>query len=712
MKKLFTLLLISALLVAFLFPGKSFALENQGLENAISTAKTLLNITDEYDNFNYSISKQEDRTLFNLSWKDSKNKLGEINTSIDSSGKIFNYYSYSQYDSTNRIKLPSITRDAALGTANEFIKKVNLPISGEIKYKADNSTKSIMDSSYNFYYERMENNVLFPNNNVNVSVDNRTGKVQSFYTNWGDGLSFPDTNGVITVEKAQQAFTDKLGLKLVYRISYDSEEPKPYLAYNYIYNNKTIDAKTGDVLISDYYYMNEASQKSLDAGKGESMSSVLSPEERESVENLSNFMDENEAEQAVRNALNLNSSYSLDSINLYRVWQTEADYMWSISFVVESTDESSYYSASASIDAKTGEMLNFYKSGPYDPNAIVKYTKEQSLKLAEDYIKSIQSEKFNQAEYTNWDEPIVKPMENSEEPRQYYFTFTRKSNNAYFPGNGFNLTVDTTTGSIISYNLTWYRGELPSTNGIVTLGKAHEVLFDAVGLQLQYIPDNPVNAAQEIMPRRWHRFQPNTTLVYTIMPGRPVNIDAVSGNLLDFSGKPYNEEVIPEYTDISGNYAENQIKILAQYGISLPGTEFTPDQVISEREFLYMLAKSIGFNNSFDPTDAGDEALFNFLSSMGVIKESEKAFTSTVTRQDAVKFIIRALRYDRVADISDIFKLPFNDALDIKPELYGYIAIAYGLNIIKDDGGAIKPVDDVTKAGAAILTYNLLYTGY
>lgn len=78
-----------------------------------------------------------------------------------------------------------------------------------------------------------------------------TGQVENFRCNWNDNLVFTDSAGVISLEKAQQHFRDKLGLKLLFQLSYADRDSKPYLVYTNVYNNSFIDAKTGEVVRSE-----------------------------------------------------------------------------------------------------------------------------------------------------------------------------------------------------------------------------------------------------------------------------------------------------------------------------------------------------------------------------------------------------------------------------------------------------------------------------
>jgi hypothetical protein len=136
---------------------------------------------------------------------------------------------------------------------------------------------------------------------------------------------------------------------------------------------------------------------------------------------------------------------------------------------------------------------------------------------------------------------------------------------------------------------------------------------------------------------------------------------------------------------------ENEIKILAQYGIALQGTEFKPGINITQRDFLYLLAKSINPYMEYDVDANSDESLYNYLINSKIVKENEKAPAATVTKQDAVKFIIRSLKYDHIADIKGIYTLSFKDKDKIIRLCNEYIEKCNSLNIKDDDFVPNKP---------------------
>lgn len=720
MRKKIAVALVFVLLTTVLFPFQALAAYDKELEKAIGTAKTLFNIPDSYDNFSYNINKRNDKTVFDLMWNDSKNKLGNVNVTIDADGKVLNYYSYKPYDGRRQKKLPTVSRSDARKIAEKFIQKVQPAAWSKLKYQENNFPMNINERSYYFYYVRVANGVPYPENGINMAVDAMTGDVQSFGYNWYDDVNFPDAGGAMGLAEAQAAYADKLGLKLLYKLNYDQNEQMPYLVYTSVYNNRFIDAETGEIVTSDNFYgygsggyMGARESKMAFDGGGnhnynEQKTEALTPKEQEAVKNAADLIDQDKAEETARTTLNISSDFKLNYVSLYNSWRSRDDYIWNLDFGKEEKNggDTRYYNVSVGVDARTGDIVNFYRSIPYDQNGRVKYTGEQSLKIAADFIKSMQPEKFKEVEQTTWNDPVIRPM--AEEQRETYYTFTRKTNGIYFMENGFNIAVDNTTGTVINYNFTWYNKPLPPADKIITLDQAHKALFDTIGIQLQYISRYPAETYGKIMPPEETR-KPEIKLVYTLKPEKPANIDAYTGKLLKYDGKPFEADGVTQYTDIKGNYAESQIKVLAEYGIALPGSQLKPNQNITQREFLYLLEKAVNpyVELPFE-TSKDDDAMYNLLIDAGIVKEGEKSPKSVLTRQDAVKFLVRALNYDKVAEIKGIFTLSFKDANKIKPDLYGYMAIAYGLKLIQGSNGYCNPTANLTRAQAFVMLYNYL----
>ena len=719
MKRGLALSLVIVFVTTFLFPAYSFAQYDRELEKAIEMAKTVFEITEDYDNFSYNMHKQGERTIFDLMWNDESNQRGSINVSIDTLGRIIGYYSYTPSPGNDRPKLPAISKEEARKKAEDFIKKTNSAPFENLQYQDDGQRQNVNDTSYYFRYIRVEKGIPYSGNSVNISVNNVTGKVENYNCNWNYELEFPDAKEIITLDEAQKIYVRDLGLKLQYKIKYEPNKYNPYLVYTNVYNNHSIDAGTGEVVVVEPYYGiyyggGAEEMKMADSGLhsygGGSQGVSLTPKEREAIENAAGIMNEDKAEETVRRVLNIGKDYQVNNINLYKSWINQQDYLWSMYFVKEQVgkDVMIYDSYSVNIDAKTGELVNFYKSNYRENDDKPKYDEKQSLKIATDYIKTMQPERYLETEYTTWNQQN-RLMAEDEKPRQYYFTFERKTNGAYFPDNGFSVAVDAVTGSVISYSYNWYKGELPKTEGIISLADANTFLLEKVGVQLQYIPYREQDTAAKILPPPYDGLVENVKLVYALKPGIPANIDPYNGEIMDFNGEVYNLNNVSQYTDITGHYAENKIKELAIFGISLPGEKFEPDNKITQRDFLYLLQKTVNSYYPYKPDKKNDKELYRTLINSGIVREGEQAPDSFMTRQDAVKFIIRALNYSNVAEIDKgIFTVPFKDAAKIDRKLVGYVAVAYGLNIVQGNEGYFNPTAQLTRGQAAVVIHNFL----
>ncbi len=109
--------------------------------------------------------------------------------------------------------------------------------------------------------------------------------------------------------------------------------------------------------------------------------------------------------------------------------------------------------------------------------------------------------------------------------------------------------------------------------------------------------------------------------------------------------------------------------------------------------------------------DNPKDALYNYAINNGIIKEEEKAPEKIVIKEEAIKYIIRALKYDKVADLTEIYKDLFKDTKDIDPKLKGYVSIAYGLGIVEGYNGNLSPKAELKREDAASIIYSYLFNG-
>ena len=426
----------------------------------------------------------------------------------------------------------------------------------------------------------------------------------------------------------------------------------------------------------------------------------LSPDEQKAVEGISGLISKEEAEKTAREILGIDSKYKLGDANLYSNWNSPNEYHWYMDFIreVDSKTYSTTYYTNISINAKTKELISFYRDDPIDLEEKPKVTEEKALEIAEEYIKKVSSDKFDLIELDkryNWIEPIPE----KDPKRIYRFEFNRKIDNAYVQGDEIAVMVDGVNGSIREYRINWANREFPSKDNVISVDKAYEILSEEIGMELKYV----LSQRYERLPGEKNE----VLLVYSLKSTKPANIDANTGTILDNMGQPYKTLKKVEYKDIDKSYAKDKIKILAQYGIALPGEEFKPHEKITQKDFLYLLTRA---NNPYLEIKDPNVDLYNYLINMGIVKENEKAPEKIVTKEEGKKYIIRALRYDKIADLTEIYKDVFKDTKDIDPKLQGYVAIAYGLKIVEGSNGKLNPKAELKREDGANMIYNYLFS--
>jgi len=735
LKRWFALVLSIVVMLTLALPMQSFAANmDQSLENAIKIAKTKFVIPDTYK-FSSTISiddpKDGTKKMFYLSWNNpDATSGGNISVNIDENGRVMSYYRYSPSDYTTAKKLPKISRQDARKKADEYIKKIDLTLLSKLKYD-DSTQNNNLDSSYNFTYYRVENGLPVFSNQASLSISRETGALQNYNLNWTDDLAFPSLTGIITEKKAEDFYKSNLGLKMIYKYSYIDNVLKAYAVYSPMYDNTgyAVDAFTGERLQLDYNYYGMYYDKGVgnsamksSKGMGGAAEVTLNPDELKAVEDAGKLITVEQAEKIVRSTafLGLTDDFKLSNSNLNQNWPVRTSYVWNLYFNKEAKDTTDSYNdyMSISIDAKTGEIVSFDKSNPYKEGVTAKYDLNASKAAVEKFL--------------NDNYPVIKKQlvydELKSSNSQFYgkvmppsinFKYNRLANGIEFPDNGVTINYDTVNGTITNFNLIWFETTFPAIDKVLPIADVYGKLFANVGLELQYkmkTPEMKINTPEmdsKIIPVPTPQTKPDMKAVYALKPNKPFVFDANTGDQLDGEGKIYKEPKPVSYTDIAGNAAEKQIMVLAENGIYLEGTEFKPKAAILQKDFLSLIMKTLNnyyYGPVITPNSTKEEVatFYANLSKEGIVYATEKAPDSAVTREDAVKFIIRALKYDKVADIKGIYNCSYKDKSEINPSLIGYVTIAAGLKIDTGLKGYFNPKAKLTRANAAVMIYNYL----
>lgn len=699
MKKIISLLITIAMLFTFLPSSYAFAESSAKLTQAqaLEIAKTKLSLVT--DGYNFNASYQEDsngRKTYSFNWEAKKQPGGSINVSVDGdTGEILNLY---QWDYTNSAagKIPKYSKSNAEGAAETLIKKLE-PDKFKEMYLVDNSQSINYGSdTYDFRYIRKINGIPFDGNGIAISVDKNTLKIRSYTFSW-NYEQLPDMSKAMTVDNAKKVFKEKLGIELACNLiyKYDTKTKKTILVYNLKNGNLPIDAVSGEILKNSSIYTS-LNMNDMYGGKGASTSTT--PEEQKVLDDTDKYISKDDAAAAVKKLVDISDKYKLNGAGLYYDEMTGLA-SWNLSWQYNDSDDSYGY-ISASVNALNGEVVDFSISGSdYDnvKDGTPKISQDEAKKIADNFVKTQQPSKFDNVEQRYNTDSIH--MGKEPELSYYQFYYIRKESDKYntiaCPFANFNVSVSAYTGKVTRYSMTWPEVTLPSSEGAMALDNAYNNLFSKIDFSLKYILYNEDGKSS-----------PQIKLVYALNNYSGM-FDAKTGEILDSNGDPVKNYKPAVFTDIKGNPSENDIKLLQDLGVIRDeGTTFKPNDKILQKDFIKMLVLSVNPYNYVNTNDY--DKYYEMAIQSNIITASEKNPDNVVTRQEAARMIIRAMGFGYIANLSNIYVLPFKDAKYIGSTYKGYAAIASELKILIPTSGYFYPTKCLTRGQAATCLINYL----
>ena len=723
---------------------------SEKLEEIIKKVRPLIEVPEEFEEFSWDFNAGSYYSLptWSLGWTDGE--TGEIFVRCDNEGRITSYSRY-DYNKPYGAFLPEKAPEEFTNIALDFAKKTS-PHIADSEFKLSNVvTTSLYNDTYTYRFTRYENGVIVPDNSLSVSVNHKTGVVENYSLSYTADVTFNEKVPVISEEKAKEILAENQNMVLSYSLKteYDEEtgeikERKAYLVYRPEKGYVSVDAYTGEVYIErNTWTVNETGKNMAGSGGGILMDSMatesakreesaeyeLTEKELEQLGVLDSLITKDEAiavvsendmlfidPKATAVTAHLNKDYGATPVMVKNEDGTEKEeeqYVWNLTFNAPYDEDKYGYSYMyAVVDANDASLISFSASTPdhwyYTENKLavpeLKYTHEQAQETAFAFIQKMLPEKSESVRLSSThDNTPIKYLATADgKSTPVYgvknFNYTRVNEGIDFTYNRVNTAVDLITGKITSYSYTWYDDVVfESPKDVISPKDALMSLYSYEGFGLNYEINSDYTYNKYLADRNSGKYidydalydtETYSRVVYSCYnPGTTI-IRALDGVMITGSGEEYKKYEGYTYDDIEGHWAEETIRRFSYIGVGFEGGSFLPENEISDQELVEL-----------------------FRSGRLYERDGFKLSEGTVTRADAVKYIISALGYYKIACLENVFITDFADNTQLKSEDVGFIAIARGFGLIEGDANSFRPYDMITRAEALTLIENVIDSG-
>ncbi len=758
-KKLFSVLLTCSVLASSITPA--FALDNstisfkpeisspavtpykeqnlgltkeEALKKSTELLKNYFSIIINEKDFKYNISldtltydASSGKRVWNIQWYYNAFKSNiNISVSIDASNGSLIFMNKNEYNGSSEYSVPTLSIEEAQKVAENLIKKINPE---EFKSCVLSSNKWFSNrgnsSSYNFNYVRTMNGASYANNNIYVNVDGTSGKVTSYNCNWNSELSVPKTEIYLPLATAKNILKNDMNIVLKYKLfqnkyEYQNAQNKKNVKLVYEPTFKSgyvIDAKTGKFIDTtnpnntpvESANLSDKELQTFYSKYTEILDSKTPLEEAKALSLITDLVKKIYGEGYI--------------INDLRYFENE-NKTWS-AFFSKKIDDKITQSGSISINALNGQILyvNNYRPYDYKEKFTPKFTWKEGYNKAIDLIGEYYKDKVKDLQLTLVHEE-AKYYE-IEPERHYRYSFVRKVNNIPFENNNLYIEFNAETGELSSMGSTWDKSiSFPDPAKKINSDTAKEAYFNKYKPSLNYIVVNASSDDKNYIPR--------LKLVYSL-DYNTVSVNAFDSKILNsYDGEDVKFDISEFLNEIKGSKAEKEIKILAYKGL-IDTDNFKLKTQVKNIDLIKTLVDALGYtpyvvNDSRvasgldgvkqesaeingNQSLLSDEDYLKMAKYYGILVEDTDNLNlqGNVTKENMTKALVRFLRYDKLAQSSDIFILNSKDAKAISKENLGYIALAKGLNLVTlDENNNFNPKNIVTKEDLALSLFRTL----
>lgn len=671
MKRIITILLAAALLAGLCLTASA------DTQSMLETVRIRVGDTSGYTKFSSDSWTDGGKTRYSFYWS-TEEPYTSLNVTITESGIVTSYDCYDGSDDfgdTPTLNRPS--QQKALESAKAFLAKIDPDVAPEIELTAQQD--SLYNRGYTIRGRRMHGGVPVMNDTCWLRLAQDGETVVSFNLNWTEGLSFEDAAGAISKEAAQKAYAEQYGMRLQYRMDYRGKEPVVQLVYAPVSGyGEYISALTGEKFTvtdpsGDYkragnsFTTAEAAEDADAAGFG-----GFTEVEQAELDTLSGLLSREEQEKRLR----ANPLLTLQDmqVSYYRRGKDTFRGIYCDTLGFEGENRS----ATVTVNAADGQILRYY------------FYHDQTVKLGSALTEAQALELAKKAAATLAGELLSQYREQESERGAYYVRYV---NDVPFDHDSVSAYVEPETGLLTSYSIGMTDREFPSPAGAISAGEAAAAMFRQVDYVLTYVPTS-----------RGGKGYDTAALVYALENGSySLLLDPFTGDLLHTE----EQRTLPEYTDISGHYAETAINALRAYGVGFDAAEYRPNDTITQGEYVTLLQGVFGGYGDVilyagrDYAKACEDAVRS-----GILKVGEYDADAPLTRETSAVLMIRALGLDEVASLPGIYVSPFTD---VSGAHVGHIAILSAMGVFRGNGkGGFMPAKNLTRGDAAIVLYQYL----
>ncbi len=636
-------------------------------ESILVEVKGIIDISEDMTEFNYSEREENGKKSYIFNWEN-EDYTKSCNMSVNSEGKITSYYYYDDTRLDGKKKIINKNVDDARKAAVEFLAKTYPEymnahaedglIESNVSLRVVNGAKR-----FSFMYDLTHNGVKVEGNNVNISVSvtNDDALVVNMYANIDFEAKFSDEE---KGSAGKEEYKKQFPIDMLYQTFYNESGEEVKLIYTV--EKGYISTKDGSVIErygeNNIYNMSAEKTADDDAG-GMGGSRRLMPKEIEELTNMDSLISKAELEKKLREMPELKVTDKM-VLEYSDTFKTENGYETRISLGTKDDDEDYRY-LSATFDAQSGEILYIYNGAKEDNyDKLTDEEKAKARKAAQEFAEKCAGDKIKETK--------------ADEDRDG-FCATRLVNNIPYPENNVVAKYSIKDSMIKYYRVIWDEdtSKFPDAEKAIGKDEAYEKALDIAKPEYVYV-----------------NTKDGYVLALTI--AKNVSLDAVTGEDTDRL-----EEERPVYEDISGHWAEKEIKALLDQDIYLAGNSFRPDEAINQADMLSLFTSAI-YDGSYITARGFDYDWF--IRVTHVIDKEDIDPDKLMTREEAFEAFAAMLGFEEITKL-DIYKPSFEDAAAFTNGI-GSAEILKGMKIIIGDSA--RPTDKLTRAEAAVMVYRYL----